>query len=210
MAWTEQEWQRDWRVTDRCTRRGHTLERLYETNMIICQQCDKKPKEETQIEGNTGMNYSTAILVMNPDARCVKVIYEPDTLHTKAPRELFKTFDKTIKVDDFVVVPSSTRHNITTCKVVEVDVDDWMDTGKSIGWVIGRIDLADAEKVKNWEATAIEALKDAEKRKRRREMQASMTEAMNEKEKEGLALMLASPLSADEAVVVDAPKAEVA
>jgi hypothetical protein len=141
------------------------------------------------------MNYSTAILIMNPDARCVKVIYEPDTAHTKAPRELFKTFDKTLKVDDYVIVPSNTRHNITTCKVVEVDVDDWMDTTKTINWIIGTVNMADAEKVKAWENSAIEALKDAEKRKRRRELQASMTEAMSEKEKEGLALMLASPLT---------------
>lgn len=151
------------------------------------------------------MNYSTAILVMNTDARCVKVIYEPDTEHTKQTREMFKTFDKTLKVDDFVVVPTGTRFNLTVCKIVAVDVDDWMDTNKELGWVVGRVDMADANKVKAWEATAIEGLKDAEKRKRRREMQQSMTEAMSEKEKEGLALMLASPLDnstapADEAV----------
>lgn len=153
------------------------------------------------------MNYSTAILVMNTDARCVKVIYEPDTEHTKQTREMFKTFDTSIKVDDFVVVPTSTRLNLTVCKVVAVDVDDWMDVSKEIGWVVGRVDMADANKVKAWEAAAIESLKDAEKRKRRRELQASMTEAMNEKEKEGLALMLASPLAS---AVDDAPKAEVA
>ncbi len=141
------------------------------------------------------MNYSTAILVMNPDARCVKVIYEPDTEHTKQTREMFKTFDRTLKVDDFVVVPTGTRLNLTVCKIVAVDTDDWMDTNKELGWVVGRVDLADSTKLKEWEATAIEGLKDSEKRKRRRELQASMTEAMNEKEKEGLALMLASPLT---------------
>ena len=144
------------------------------------------------------MNYSTAILVMNPDVRCVKVIYEPDTEHTKQTREMFKTFDKTLKVDTFVVVPTGTRFNLTVCKIAEVDVDDWMDTNKELGWVVGRVDMADANKVKAWEATAIEGLKDAEKRKRRREMQASMTEAMNEKEKEGVALMLMSPLATAE------------
>ena len=157
------------------------------------------------------MNYSTAILVMNPDARCVKVIYEPDTVHTKQTRGMFKTFDKTLRVDDFVVVPTDTRWNLTVCKIVAVDSDDWMDCGKELGWVVGRVDMADAEKVKEWEATAIEALKDAEKRKRRREMQASMTEAMNEKEKEGLALMLASPLGNTVTdAVIETPKAEVA
>jgi hypothetical protein len=153
------------------------------------------------------MNYSTAILVMNPDARCLKVTYEVDTEHNKAPRELFKTFDKNIKVGMYVIVPSSTRHNLSVCKVVEADVDDWMDSGKEIGWVVGSIDMADAEKLKAWESQAIEGLKEAEKRKRRRELHASMTAAMDEKEKEGLALMLASPLDAPVEIVA---KAEVA
>ncbi len=153
------------------------------------------------------MNYSTAILIMNPDARCIKVTYEVDTDHAKAPREMFKTFDKNIKVGNYVIVPTNTRHNLTICKVVEVDVDDWMDTSKEIGWVVGTVDMADAEKLKNWESTAIEGLKEAEKRKRRRELHASMTAAMDEKEKEGLALMLASPL---DSVIEPVAKAEVA
>lgn len=153
------------------------------------------------------MNYSTAILVMNQDARCMKVIYEPDTIGTQQTREMFKTFDKSLKVDDFVIVPTGTRFNLTVCKIVAVDVDDWMDTTKELGWIVGRVDMADANKIKAWEQSAIEGLKEAEKRKRRRELQASMTEAMNEKEKEGLALMLASPMGSS--VEVE-PKSEVA
>lgn len=153
------------------------------------------------------MNYSTAILVMNPDARCLKVTYEVDTSCSLAPREMFKTFDKSLKVGDYVVVPTTTRHNLTVCKVAEVDVDDWMDVSKDLGWIVGRIDMEDDNKVKAWEAAAVESLKDAEKRKRRRELQASMTEAMNEKEKEGLASMLASPLTN---TIVEAAKEEVA
>lgn len=155
------------------------------------------------------MNYSTAILILKPECRCVKVIYEPDGERSKAPREFFKTFDKSIKVGQFVVVPSSTRHNLTTCKVVEVDVDDWLEVTKEIGWIIGSIDLADSEKIKTWEAAAIQELKDSEKRKLRRDMQANMTAAMDEKEREKLALMLASPLDTPSATV-DAPTAEVA
>ncbi len=156
------------------------------------------------------MNYSTAVLVMETGARCVKVIYEPDTEHTKQTREMVKTFDKTIAVDMFVVVPTNTRLNLTVCKVVEVDTDDWMETTKELNWVVGRVDMADANKVKAWESQAIEGLKDAEKRKRRRELQASMTEAMNEKEKEGLALLLTSPLDSPVESAVEAPKKEVA
>lgn len=142
------------------------------------------------------MNYSTAILILKPECRCVKVIYEPDTDHTKQTREMFKTFDKSLKKDDLVVVPTGTRFNLTVCKIVEADVDDWMETSKDIGWVVGRVDMADAEKVKAWEAAAIQELKDSEKRKLRRDMHANMTAAMDEKEKEHLALMLASPIDA--------------
>lgn len=155
------------------------------------------------------MNYSTAILILKPEARCIKVIYEPDTELKKQTREMFKTFDKSLKVDDFVVVPSGTRFNITVCKIVAVDVDDWMETLDELRWVIGRVDMADANKVKAWEGAAIQELKDSEKRKLRRDMQANMTAAMDEKEKENLALMLASPIgAAHESPVVEAPKEE--
>ena len=125
------------------------------------------------------MNYSTAILVMNDNVRCIKVTYETDTEHTKAPRELFKTFDKSLKENDYVVVPTTTRHNLTVCKVVEVDVDDWIDTGKEIGWIVGSVDVADATKIREQEEQAITAIKHAEKLKRRKELKASMNEALN-------------------------------
>lgn len=170
---------------------GHKWSVDYKDGIYICYDC----KDEQTDEKKNTMNYSTAVLVMNQDARCVKTIYEPDTQSIKQTREMFKTFDKSLKVGDFVVVPTDTRFNLTVCQIVEVDTDDWMDVNKEIGWVVGRVDMADSDKVKAWEASAVESLKDAEKRKRRRELQASMTDAMNEKEKESLSLMLASPLS---------------
>lgn len=134
------------------------------------------------------MNYSTAILIINDEARCIKVTYES---HDNAPREMFKTFDKSIKVDDYVIVPTNTRHNLTVCKVVEVDIDDWMETSSQLGWIIGRVDLADATQIKVHEDQAIAAIKSAEKLKRRRELKASMEDAIAESE--ALKLLSASP-----------------
>lgn len=125
------------------------------------------------------MNYSTAILIMNDNARCVKVTYEMDTEHTKADREMFKTFDKSIEVGQYVVVPTNTRHNLTVCKVVEVDVDEWIDTQKNLQWIVGRVDIEDAAKIKVQEEQAVVAIKHAEKLKRRKELKASMNEALN-------------------------------
>lgn len=137
------------------------------------------------------MNYSTAILVMNEKARCVKVTYENVENATK---EMFKTFDASIKVDDYVIVPTNTRHNLTVSKVVEVDTDDWMDTSSPLGWLVGRVDMADANQIKTFEEKAIGEIKIAEKLKRRREMQASIKEALAES---GGALQLLSASPAD-------------
>ncbi len=123
------------------------------------------------------MNYSTAILIMNEQCRAIHVTYE-DSEH--APRSTVKTFDKNIAVGDYVIVPTETRHNMTVCKVVEVDVDDWMDIGTTVPWVLGRIDLANAKELQAQEEQAITALKTAEKLRKRRELKASMEAALQE------------------------------
>jgi hypothetical protein len=64
------------------------------------------------------VNYTTAVFLINDSIRAVTCTYEND-----GKRVPFKTLDKTIAVDDIVVVPSGTRHGMTTCKVVEVDSD---------------------------------------------------------------------------------------
>lgn len=121
------------------------------------------------------MNYTTAVFLINDSARAIMVTYEA---HENAPRTMFKTFDKSIKVDDYVVVPTDTRHNLTVCKVVAVDVDDWMDTHAQIRWIVGRVDLVDATLIKEQEEIAITKIKEAEKLKKRRELRASMEAAM--------------------------------
>ncbi len=69
------------------------------------------------------MNYSTAIFLINPKVRAIAAVYEPDTDNRKAPRTIFKTFDSTIEVGDYILVPTDTRHKMTVNKVVEVDVE---------------------------------------------------------------------------------------
>ena len=64
------------------------------------------------------MNYSTAIFLINNHARALKVTYEDG-----ANPEIVKTLDQTIKLDDYVVVETDTRHKMTVVKVVETDVD---------------------------------------------------------------------------------------
>lgn len=113
------------------------------------------------------MNYSTAVFLINNDVRAVMCTYEATD---NAPRTIFKTFDQGIAEGDYVIVPTNTRHGMTVCKVVETDVDVDFDSSAQVEWIIGTIELENYEKIVEQENQAIEAVKSAEKRKRRDEL----------------------------------------
>jgi len=117
------------------------------------------------------MNYSTAVFLINDDVRAVACTYEADE---KAKREIFKTLDKSITKDDFVIVPTDTRHKMTVVKVVEVDVDVDLDSHVPMQWIVGAVERHDYERLIKMEETAIETIKSAEKRKKRDEMRAAI------------------------------------
>ena len=80
------------------------------------------------------MNYSAAIFLINPAVRAVYGIYDawPDKTKPMPTKALFKTLDQSLKVDDLVLVPSGTRHDVTVMKLVEVDVEFDPETGVDI------------------------------------------------------------------------------
>lgn len=115
------------------------------------------------------MNYSTMIfLIAKGKCRAVRAIYEDDEIHKAktgkpAPRELFKTFDPDIKVDDLVVVPTdSHRHGMTVVKVVEIDFQPDPMTKEDCRWIVHRVDPLRYEDLKAQEEKAIATLKDKE------------------------------------------------
>lgn len=113
------------------------------------------------------MNYSTAIFLISDDVRCVEVAYEATE---NAPRCRFKTMDHNLKVDDFVVVPSGTRHKITTAKVMAVNVEVDPDCSTQMDWIVGVVTLADFNKIKSQEGDAIATIKAAELRSKKEEL----------------------------------------
>lgn len=113
------------------------------------------------------MNYSTALFLINPNTRAIMVTYEAEE---NAKRELVKTLNQDIALGDFVVVQTSTRHKMTVCKVVEVDVDFDMDSTAHVHWIIAKIDLTVAERLLALEADAIKKIKSAELRKKREDL----------------------------------------
>lgn len=126
------------------------------------------------------MNYSTAIFLINPKVRAIAAIYEPDTDARKAPRTIFKTFDQTISVGDFVLVPTETRHKMTVNKVVDVDVEPDLESSVQMNWVIGTVDRLMYEDVLKQEARAIDLMKAAEKTHAREELRKKMMAHVDE------------------------------
>jgi hypothetical protein len=113
------------------------------------------------------VNYSTAVFLFKQNVRAVLAIYESDADKLSPPRTMFKTFDKTLSIGEFVIVPTSTRHGMTVVKIVDVDVEVDFDSSAVVNWIIGRVDRTDYDKTVAMEAHAIKQIRDAEAKKKR-------------------------------------------
>jgi len=128
------------------------------------------------------MNYSRAIFLISDEVRAVDVTYETDSNGTPAPRTTFKTFDTKIKVDSYVVVPTNTRHHMTICKVVAVDVEPDLEATTDMEWIVGVVNPANFNKIKSQEGEAIAKIKSAEKRRLRNELREKLLDDVGEVE----------------------------
>jgi hypothetical protein len=110
------------------------------------------------------MNYSTAVFLINDKVRAVQGTYEAGETASKT---MFKTFNPNLKVGDFAIVPTNTRHNMTVVKITDVDVEFDIETGLKFEWVIGAIDLSAYEQVLAQEQEAVKTIQSAEKTRKR-------------------------------------------
>lgn len=121
------------------------------------------------------MNYSTAIFLVNPDVRAIKVSYERDVNGKGVtPFITFKSLDPEIGVGDFVVIPTSTRHMMTVARVEQIEDDVDFDSTTQLDWIISRVDTEAHGAVVKAEGAAIEQIKSAEKRAKREELAAKL------------------------------------
>lgn len=117
------------------------------------------------------MNHSTAVFLINDHVRAIMGVYESDD---KAKRVMFKTLDPTIKVGDYVLVPTETRHKMSVNKVVECDVDVDFDSSVHVAWVIAKIDRAPYDTILVQEADAIQTIGSAEVKKKRDDLREAL------------------------------------
>lgn len=119
------------------------------------------------------MHGSMKVFLLDDAPICVKVNYDPDKTHGQTDYH-FKTWEKDIKVDDFVVIPTNTRHGYTVGKVTEVDVEPDLEANYEMKWVVSIINvpayIAMAEKEKEFISIANRAEREAKKKQLREQM----------------------------------------
>jgi len=115
------------------------------------------------------MNNSTAIFLINPAVRVVKATYTDG----EAPG-VFKTLDQGLVKDDLILVQTNTRHKLTVCKIVEVDVDFDPDTTETITWVFGKVDMGPINSLIAAEESAVKRIKTKQLERKRAEMARDM------------------------------------
>lgn len=142
------------------------------------------------------MNYSTAVMLFNPEIRAVSVSYDRDKDGNGIQIVLYKTLDKTISKGDMVVVPTDTRHNYTICRVEGVDVEVDYEADIQIKWVVGRVDLAAYNGILSEEGRMIDTMKAAEKRAKREEIKNKVQEFYKGEDLQNLALIGHSSIKA--------------
>lgn len=125
----------------------------------------------------TFTNYSTVMMLFNSDIRAIKVSYETEQQNGKRALYVFKTLDKSIKVGDYVVITTDTRHGLTVCKVEEVDVALDIDDRTEIKWIVDRVNTAPYHEVLKREKKFVDDMKRAQILEKQTALKASV-EAM--------------------------------
>lgn len=125
-----------------------------------------EPKEKLKM---STMNYSTAILLTDDNVRAITATYEE---HSGAAKTMFKTLDASIKVGDYIVVPTTTRHKMTVVKVAEVDVEIDYDDPTIVEWVVDKVDKATYDAVVAQEQAKMGTIKQIVANKKREQLKA--------------------------------------
>jgi hypothetical protein len=115
------------------------------------------------------MDNSNIVFLINDDIRAVKAIYDEG-----GSADTFKTMDPSVKVGDILVVESSTRHKVTTVKVVEVEVDINFDSNVAVKWVVAKVNMDAFADILVMENDAIAAVNSAERKRKKDALRASL------------------------------------
>lgn len=118
---------------------------------------------------------SKKIFLINDDVRAMRGKYEET-----GKAELFKTFDQSIRIGDIVTVPSTTRHGITTVKIVDADVEFDFDNTEEAHWIISRVDPDEFLTLIRKEQDALHTIRRSELAQQRAKLRSAIFENQEE------------------------------
>lgn len=122
------------------------------------------------------MNLSASIMLVNEAIRPVRVEYDPDVYKNNTQVDnYFMTFDRDLKKDDLVIVPTKTRHKFTVVKVIEIDFAvDFHNSNIEWRWVAGSVDLAQYNSILETDKKVRDRVAKGQENKMRGELKAAM------------------------------------
>jgi hypothetical protein len=143
------------------------------------------------------LNIKTAIFVVNPSTRALKVRYSENSSDKDA---FVKTVNADIKVDDLVVIPTDTRFGFTVAKVIEVDVLINMNGTAEMRWVDQVVDKARYDHLVEQERIIIQKVQQADVRREQRQLAEQLkADGLTAADFTGIDLVTAPALAAPEA-----------
>lgn len=138
---------------------------------------------------NMATNYSTILFAFNKKLRAVKVKYAPN----ETASYTYKTLDQSIKVDDYVVIPTDSRHKMTVGQVCEVDVLMDIESDIEYKWIIDRVDKEAHDTVLKGEEEIVVEIKQSEANARLKQIQENMVAFKSDKLKTMALVDLSEP-----------------
>jgi len=110
------------------------------------------------------MHDTRKVFLLEETLRCVKAAYEIGD----RPRLVeYKTFNTSIEVGMYLVVPTQSRHEMAVVKVHEVDIEPDLSSDTRMDWVVDTIDRDAYAGTLASEKSFINAARSAERRRMR-------------------------------------------
>lgn len=123
------------------------------------------------------LNLTAAVSLIDKGVRAVEVTYEN---RDGAEGYTYKTLDASLKVDDFVVIPTNSRHKMTVAKVVSVEATLDLESSTDYKWIIDKVDVAAYENTIAQEKIIVDKVKEARDLQKREELRTALKFMDNE------------------------------
>lgn len=123
------------------------------------------------------MNPTASVMLVEDSIRPCMVEYDPDNYKNNSDHKYFKCLDPNVKVDDLVIVTTTTRHGMTVAKVKKIGIADVpvnFEGADIWGWVVGPVPAEQHKRILETEKAIVGRVQEANTNKLKTELKAAM------------------------------------